>query len=611
MASGDGAIAEVSRHDLRWKWLLLVLWALGLLLTFAWAGDVFGLGGRPWFGYWDAVVTPAHRPYVVEVVQPLANGASAQAGLHDGDTADLRELSADARIELVSQLMATRPTALVMHRGPHTFTASVTGSTVREGRPLWKLPSPILIVVANTGFLLCALLIAMRRWYTREGRILALVLLCMVSASISPFIFVVPNAKVSLLLDVSSSAFGLVAALLLVGLSSSFGIRYPWRRFVEGFAYAANIASFLSVVAVAVGLLTLWIDPLPNLFGGPWKILDGVAIGAVVLAAVTAVASTPRSQRPRTAWLLLPLPIAYAVSNLFLIAVRFTESWYVLIGVGIVADALMLLGALTVTYALLKRTVLDLEFVLSRTLVVAIVSLIVLTAFVLLEWALTAVLVSHTTGVIANALLALGLGISLSFIHKRVDTFVDSVFFRKRYEDARALRDFSQEAAFATSRAALLDQALENVRAHTDARAAALYLRKNGAYKAVRSFGDTTAEAGENDPAILALMAWRKPLDPHRYATALRGALVLPILGRGQLVGLLLCGQRIGGEAYAPDEVDALVEFTHGIGSALDALSTDGDGSHDELLRAIQALSDLIRALPNAIVERLRGMSVD
>lgn len=124
----------------------------------------------------------------------------------------------------------------------------------------------------------------------------------------------------------------------------------------------------------------------------------------------------------------------------------------------------------------------------------------------------------------------------------------------------------------------------------------------------------------ENDAAILALKTWHKPLDPHHYVTSLEGALALPMLGRGRLLGVLalLLGERVGGEAYAPDEVEALSHLAHGVGAALDVLSMKGDGSRDgsleEIRAAIRALPDLLsdatRALPDAIVERLRASDV-
>ncbi|HTV73419.1 MAG TPA: GAF domain-containing protein [Candidatus Acidoferrales bacterium] len=257
----------------------------------------------------------------------------------------------------------------------------------------------------------------------------------------------------------------------------------------------------------------------------------------------------------------------------------------------VLVEASLLLAALAVSYALLKRRVLDFKFVLSRTLVVATVSLIVVAAFVLLEYVLGSALsdVSRTTGVVANVLLALFLGVSMRYIHKRVDVVIDSLLFRKRNEDERALREFSHEAAYVTEREALLDRAIDAVRRHTDARGAALMLDGNGTYSTVRAFGTGAQSAvDENDAALLALRAWHKPIDPHHYATAINGALALPMLARGRLAGVLTLGERAGGEAYAPDEVEALAQLAHGVGTALETLSTaNGEADSVPLLKAI------------------------
>jgi len=221
--------------------------------------------------------------------------------------------------------------------------------------------------------------------------------------------------------------------------------------------------------------------------------------------------------------------------------------------------------------------VLDFEFVLSRTVVVTTVSLIVVASFILLEFVLSTVLsgVSHATGLVANAALALVLGLSLNPIHRYVDEVVERVFFHKRREDERALVEFGREAAFVTNQGALLDRAIESLRDHTDARSAAIFLDGTGHFAPARSFGDGfQAELDENDAAFLALKARHEPIDPHRYASALGGALALPMLARGRLLGVVALGERFGGEAYAPDEIAALASMSQGVGSAIDVLST-------------------------------------
>lgn len=92
-------------------------------------------------------------------------------------------------------------------------------------------------------------------------------------------------------------------------------------------------------------------------------------------------------------------------------------------------------------------------------------------SFVLLEWALGKWFEqsSREAGVAANVALALAFGLSLRLIHRRVDRFVDTVFFRKRNEDISALRRFAQEAAFITDRDTLLQRTRAQVLEHSEA----------------------------------------------------------------------------------------------------------------------------------------------
>ena len=593
--------SEARDTERTWRTALVILCVIGFAVATAVEIDGLGAGSRPWFGYWDANAAMAARPYTVAVAQPRPGGASANAGLRDGDLIDLREQPLSTRIAVSNQPMATRPTVLKIHRNGTPMTISVTGSTVWEGAPAWKLPTLVSRPLAGFWFAGCALLIALRRRADRDARILALALVCLTFSIVDPTSFVVPNGSLQLALFVFSRACATAVALLLVLLSSHFGARVRLRGILEKTAYAVILIGFATDLATAIGLATLWIDPVPFLFRiSAFRGDVDVAAWALVLGcALAAVSSTPAERRPRTAWLLVPLPAALltatAVSTLLVVI----KSWFANIAVVFAQAAIVLLSALIVTYALLKRRVLDVEFVLSRTLVVATVSLIVVSAFVLLEWLLGHVLegVSHATGLVANAGLALLLGLSLNAMHKRVDALVDAVLFRKRHEDERALLDFSKEAAYVTEPDALLHQAIATIRRHTDARSAALLLDGNGVYSAVRSFGDGSVAINENDAAILALKMWHKPVDPHHYETELRGALAVPMIARGRLIGVLQLGERAGGEAYAPDEVEAISQFAHGIGSALDSLSITNGSSGATLEHALTLMSESIAAL--------------
>lgn len=599
-------VSVTQRRDVRWSWALLVLCAVTLCATIFSLADVLGVGGRAWYGFWDANVAPTNVPYVIRLKAPRAGGASDRAGLREGDRIDLRRQSLQARVAVLYQLLATQPTTLTVYRAGSSRAVAVTGSTVWDDAPLWKLPALLFPLFAALWFTACAFVIALRRSSDHAGQILGLALIALAVSVVNPIQVVVPSPSVTIGIMMISSLGAAAAPALLVHLSSRFGARTAFRKPFENVAYAAIVVNFVADLAAVAGILSLRWDPTPFVFrnGTLRSILDVIAWALVILVTIVAVSSTPRSERARVSWLLLPLPLAMLLAALTGTVIYGINSWYGNMAVGVVATGVIFLGALVVTYALLKRRVLDLEFVLSRTLVVATISLAIVACFALLEWLLGTVLagVSHATGLIANAGLALVLGLSLNPIHKRVDVLVDTLLFKKRHDDERALLNFSKEAGYVTQANALLDRAMDVVMRHTDAQGAAFLIGVDGEYAAARSFGGVGTRVGQNDAAILALKTWHKPLDPHLYGGALGGALAIPMLVRGRLTGLLVLGERIGGEAYAPDEIEALEQLAHGVGSALDVIEARQESSRDAVLTGIQAILQRLDFMVERIV---------
>ncbi len=593
------------------RWRLVSLSLLSLLVTLFVIATLFSIGGRPWFGWWDANALRA-APYIVRIVEPRPGGATERAGIRGGDLVDLREQSLETRIAVVSQLSASRPTMVTVERGSNRSTHSVIGSTSWESAPQWKLPPQVLTSLAALWFGICALLLALRQWSRPDARLLILTLLCFSTVLLDPRYFVPPSATLQLVLFIVAHACLAIAPLLLLRLSFRTGQPSRPRTILTRAAITLVAVGFLADVAAATGLATLWFDPLPFIYRvSPLRLsIDVITYALVAFAAFAAVRATPADERPRAAWLLLPLPIAlFAAAFTQTIAV-FITSWFLNVTIISVSNGIWLLSAGLVTYALLKRRVLDFEFVLSRTVVVATVSAIVVASFILLEFVLNTVLmgVSHATGLVANAALALVLGLSLNPIHRRVDDAVERVFFHKRREDERALVEFGHEAAFVTNENALLDHTIENLRDHTDARSAAIFLDGTGNFTPARSFGDDNPiNIDENDAGVLALKARHAPIDPHRYASALRGALALPMLARGRLLGVVILGERSGGEAYAPDEIAALSSMSQGLGSALDVLAVSDKVSHDSIADAVRVELAPLRAQLEAIASALRA----
>ncbi|HTU81734.1 MAG TPA: GAF domain-containing protein [Candidatus Acidoferrales bacterium] len=555
--------------------------------------DCFGFGGKPWFGYWDSVTVDAGKPYLAEFVQIVPGGAAFGAGIRDGDRVDIRDLDAYRRFALLFQPV-TQPMMLPILRNGTTFVTRVIPTTQFEISPVPKITNIAINLIGRLWLLGCALLLWARRRDTREGRYLCVILIA-AATGLYNVILVTPSGAVDALANAAVGACCAVTIVLSLAFAAGYGKRPRWRVLLEALSLLVTAAYVAGVAIETAGILTARVDPLPLLYGSA-RFVSVMAFAAAAIAVAGALSTVPNAERARAAWLLLPMPLALALGSLAQQLSTSAPTYLGYIGLWILASGAMLAGAAAVTYALLARRVMDLQFFIGRTLVVAGISGIVVVAFTLLEWLLGTVVTSagHATGLAANAALALVLGLSMSFIHKRVDRFVDLAFFRKRYEDERALHDFSKEAAFVTRQDDLLDRAIEIVRHHTDASSAAILLDGLGTFEAARSFGDEPPPVSENDPLILALKARHEPLDPHRYATALTGDLAVPMLARGRLLGAVLLGARATREAYVADEVDAMRQFCHGVGSALDALeSTEGRNEPDtgllEELRALRA----------------------
>ncbi|MEO9170447.1 MAG: GAF domain-containing protein, partial [Candidatus Baltobacteraceae bacterium] len=289
--------------------------------------------------------------------------------------------------------------------------------------------------------------------------------------------------------------------------------------------------------------------------------------------------------------------------------INFTSpSYSIYVVVAYIYSILTFIAPLALTYAAVNGRLIDNGFVLNRTVVFAIVSAIVIGGFVIAEWATSEwfVSASHTGSVFVGMIVALALGISMRYIHKYVDRFVDTFFFRKRHSDEAALRNFAHEAAYVTDWSVLLERAADTVRRHTDTDGVTILLRSDsGTYT---EYSDGLAAVSENDASIVALRAWGKPLHLHDVANSqLAGAVAFPMTARGVLVGVLMCGPKTSGESFAPDDVDALMALARGVAITLDSLNRESGSSIASLREAVIVLQARIATMQESVASELRG----
>ena len=578
-----------------WRPVLLAICALAALIQAADVLDATGMGGAPpWGGRWGAALGVSSHPFNIAVTAVEPGGPAAHAGLRRDDLIDIRANTLVERFALLGGApLNGRPVILSVHRGPLQEELTVVPRPQKTTWDFWLWP------FGNLWLLLFAALIAWRRADMPPMRLLSLWLAVFVLAGATVTGFAAPWAWAYVLFNISSALAGPFSVALLAAFAGCFAQPLSrLRHIAQWLCYAlAAIAAVMFVFGTAE-VITLRFDPLPITLGVAGLAAAAAAVLMAAVCGVLAIAASRGAERQRAVWTLVPIAsffcfyIVFTIADTLLPSYPFVQS--------LVFVPVFLTAPVALTYAALSRRLIDIGFFLNRAAVFAIISTIVIGVFVLVEVIASEWLVStgHTTSTFIGMGVALGLGLSMRYIHRYVDRFVDRVFFRKRHDDEAALRHFAHESSYITDRSILLERAVREVQDHTDAAEATILVRDGAAgYTSAKSDGARTI-ASENDPGILALRAWHKPVDLGSLEdSVLRGEFAFPMVSRGALVGVLVCGPKRNGEAYAPDESEALLALAQAVGTALDVLSAQRDQSNELVLRELAQLREDVKRM--------------
>lgn len=538
---------------------------------------------------------PTKTPFVERVlsVEPNSNAAV----LRPGDLVDARAMTPAQRYVWVHVI--PYGTRVTLHVTRDHAQRSVTLVNDRRAIPPWD---NWVVFASMAWILLFALLFTWRSPASAQARVLALMLaLFVLGIDLEPGNWVSPVAALDLAFGIAGFVFFAASIAMLATYALLFA-QPPsaLRKSLAACAYGAAALWILAAGVVAVGTWTGNLDPYAALSSPFWPLATAVLpFLTPLLCVLAALAATRGAERQRLTWAALSFGTLYVVMLIGGILWLVTRTpdyglWHV------VVDAATFVAPLGLTYALLSRRLLDITFVVNRAAVFTVVSIVIVGAFVLVEWAVQewARAAGPAANIAVSAALALALGLSVRFIHVRVEHVLDNVLFRKRHEDQRAIRAFAREAAYITDEATLLERTRAVLEAHADASFVTIALDDGAGHYGI---------AGENDPAIVALRTWHEVLDLHAAASALRGEFAYPMVARGRLVGALVLGPKRSGEAYAPDESESIAQLALGVGAALDVLSAKKEDS-------LAALVEAVRALPDAIAARLsdaRGLPAD
>ena len=237
--------------------------------------------------------------------------------------------------------------------------------------------------------------------------------------------------------------------------------------------------------------------------------------------------------------------------------------------------ATVLIFPLGSMYAILRHRIIDVNFVLTRTLVYTILTTLVVGIFIVTEDVVGRFAAGRGVGIAVDVAIALLVGFSFNALHRYIEGVIERSVFRSKHEAASGLRRLAEEASFTENAAALLQRCAKDIRHFSGASGTAIYERIAGAYQLTASAGDHVMPqtVDVDDLALVRLRKTRNEVHLSDVASALgSNGLAFGFMIRGQLVGALVCRGRANGESYAPDEIVLLGNVAHEIGAELYAI---------------------------------------
>lgn len=284
---------------------------------------------------------------------------------------------------------------------------------------------------------------------------------------------------------------------------------------------------------------------------------------ATVVVVTARLATMQRSERAVFGWAAFAIIWGVVTNNMRSVAV-------------LPGNAAMIMAMLTVImpvalmYAILKRHVIDVRFVISRTFVYAALTTVVIGLIGLVDWATSAYLHEARVAMALEAAVTIALGFLLHRTYRWLEYAVDFFLFRRKYEAESYLRRLARTFCFA-EREETVDKALVyDPYEKFDLTAAALFRENGSSYTATRCEGwsDIDLPPFDRDHDVVRfLMAERTHLfigDLHASVSAAfrdRGgtpALAVPVFQGNRLTAFALYGIHRSGTRLDPDEIETL-----------------------------------------------------
>ncbi|HKU66677.1 MAG TPA: GAF domain-containing protein [Candidatus Baltobacteraceae bacterium] len=236
-------------------------------------------------------------------------------------------------------------------------------------------------------------------------------------------------------------------------------------------------------------------------------------------------------------------------------------------------------------YAVLRHRIIDVNVVLSRTLVYTLLSALVVGLFALVDLFFSRALSQSNAGLIADVALALVLGFFMNGMHHRIDRFVDGILFRSRHLAEQHVALVAQALRHAEDERAVNRMLVDEPVRSFDLQFGVL-ARRMGADALVIAYscgGVAVATVVSDAETLCAYLATeRKPLLlRHHYWNAahlrhddVEPSIAVPVFSHEDLTAVVFFAPHRNGTELDGDELTLIDRVADAAGAAYDRLET-------------------------------------
>jgi hypothetical protein len=306
-----------------------------------------------------------------------------------------------------------------------------------------------------------------------------------------------------------------------------------------------------------------------------WEIISDYTLLLPCLAALFVLINTYATSDGSARSRLAPVIASFMLLTLFGVVRQIVQDvsndYYILFSIYFLYALAPALVAFTVAYGVIRHRVMDIEFILKRTLVYSILTLLIVFCFAAIEFVVSKLLEGRLATTI-EMIASISLGASISYAHLKLDHFINAVFFRRRYVAMKNLNE-SAKVIQQTDSLELIDKMLvtDPVR-ELDLASAAIFRRVEDSYIRVACIGwgvGTLAKLAEGDNFVTKFKSGMQSLT--LSASGLQGGglpegvaqpvLIIPVAVGFQLEAILFYGSHTSGEDIDVDERKSLEDL--------------------------------------------------